>query len=93
MRNQHINLRFRALDKALSAYLRLADAHYKNSSRFHAAKALEEAGKICKDLKKISEGNCFLLHAFVAVVISFMLLLLSVACRKQPQSMKSSCGA
>lgn len=41
--------------RACELYLKTADCHYKNGSRFHAGKAYEEAGMVCKELKKFDE--------------------------------------
>ena len=46
----------RALDKALEAYNKLGECHYKNNSRYHAGKAYEDAGLICRDIKDFGKA-------------------------------------
>ena len=51
------------LNKACDTYIKLADCHYKNNSRFHAGKAYEEAGQVCKEMKDFGKTMSYLDHA------------------------------
>lgn len=42
-------------EKACGLYLKGANCHYRNGSRFHAGKDYEEAGMVCKELKKFDK--------------------------------------
>uniref|UniRef100_H2YEB5 Gamma-soluble NSF attachment protein n=1 Tax=Ciona savignyi TaxID=51511 RepID=H2YEB5_CIOSA len=47
-------------EMAVSAYLKVADCHYKNGSRFHSGKAHEEAGLVYKEMKDFEKAlTCF----------------------------------
>ena len=50
-------------EKSAGLFLNAADCHYKNSSRFHAGKAYEEAGLVCKDMKKFDQFIAHFDHA------------------------------
>ncbi|XP_026690838.2 gamma-soluble NSF attachment protein [Ciona intestinalis] len=51
------------LEKAVSAFLKVADCYYKNGSRFHSGKAREEAGLVYKDMKDFENALKCLDHA------------------------------
>ncbi|XP_051537913.1 N-ethylmaleimide-sensitive factor attachment protein, gamma a [Myxocyprinus asiaticus] len=44
------------LEQAKDAYLQEAEAHTNNRTLFHAAKALEQAGMMLKDMQRLPEG-------------------------------------
>lgn len=46
---------FKQPEKALKLYLKAAECHYKNDARFHAAKAKEEAGNVCFQMKNYDD--------------------------------------
>ena len=47
---------FKQLDKACQLFLRVAECHYRNDARFHAAKAKEEAGNISLQMNNIQNA-------------------------------------
>ena len=53
----------KALEKAAETYVKLADCHYKNNSRFHAGKAYEEAGQVYKEMKDFGKTMAHYDHA------------------------------
>nr|CAB3264200.1 gamma-soluble NSF attachment protein-like [Phallusia mammillata] len=50
-------------EKASATFLKLADSHYRNQSRFHAGKAYEEAAQVYKDMKDFSKALAHFDHA------------------------------
>ena len=53
----------KALEKASETYVRLADCHYKNNSRFHAGKAYEDAASVYKEMKDFGKAMAHYDHA------------------------------
>lgn len=53
----------KSLDKARDTYIKVADCRYKNSSRFHAGKAYEEAAHVCKEMKDFGKAMSYFDHA------------------------------